>query len=54
MQNKQTFHFFIRLVDAAFKNYYTNIMQEMERFVTYNTQLEYTQHSTRDIQNMYY
>jgi hypothetical protein len=45
---------FIRLFDAAFKSYYTNIMQEIERFVSYNTPLEYTQRHATDSQNLYY
>jgi hypothetical protein len=39
---------FNRLFDAAFKNHYTNIMQEIERYVTHNTPLEYTQRFTPD------
>jgi hypothetical protein len=45
---------FNRLFDDAFKNHYTNIMQEIERFVTHNTPLEYTQRFTPDVENLYY
>ena len=45
---------FNRLFDAAYKNHYTNIMQEIERFATHNTPLEYTQRFTPDIENLYY
>jgi hypothetical protein len=45
---------FNRLFDDACKNHYTNIMQEIERFVTHNTPLEYTQRFTPDIENLYY
>jgi hypothetical protein len=37
---------FNRLFDDAYKNHYTNIMQEIERFVTHNIPLEYTQRFT--------
>jgi hypothetical protein len=36
------------------QNHFSNIMQEIERFVTYNTPLEYTLNFTADIQNLYY
>jgi hypothetical protein len=45
---------FNRLFDDAYKNHYTNLMQEIERFVTHNTPLEYTQRFTPDIENLYY
>jgi hypothetical protein len=54
-KNKEANLFFNRLFDAAFKNHFTNIMQEIERFATYNTPLEYTlKFTTTDIQNLYY
>jgi hypothetical protein len=53
-KNKEANLFFNRLFDAAFKNHFTNIMQEIERFATYNTPLEYTLKFTADIQNLYY
>ncbi len=45
---------FIRLFDEAFKNHYTNIMQEIERLVAYQTPLQYTLNFTTDIKNLYY
>ena len=63
MQMKRTYHInknrdapytFTKLFDEAFKNYYTNIMQEIENFAARHTPLEYTQHFTKDIQNLYY
>ena len=53
-KNKEANLFFNRLFDAAFKNHFSNIMQEIERFATYNTPLEYTLNFTADIQNLYY
>jgi hypothetical protein len=62
-QMKRTFHInknkdvpfpFTKLFDEAFKNFYTNIMQEIENFAARRTPLEYTQHFTRDIQCLYY
>jgi hypothetical protein len=53
-KNKEANLFFNRLFDAAFKNHFNNIMQEIERFATYNTPLEYTLNFTADIQNLYY
>ena len=45
---------FIRLFDESFKNHYTNIMQEIERLVAYQTPLQYTLNFTTDIKNLYY
>jgi len=45
---------FIRLFGASFKNYYTNIIQEIERLVAYQTPLQYTHNFTTDIKNLYY
>jgi hypothetical protein len=45
---------FIRLFDEAYKNHYTNIMQEIERLVAYQTPLQYTLNFTTDIKNLYY
>jgi hypothetical protein len=53
-KNKEANLFFNRLFDAAFKNHFNNIMQEIERFATYNTPLEYTLNFTADIRNLYY
>jgi hypothetical protein len=53
-KNKEANLFFNRRFDAAFKNHFSNIMQEIERFATYNTPLEYTLNFTADIQNLYY
>jgi hypothetical protein len=53
-KNKEANLFLNRLFDAAFKNHFTNIMQEIERFATYNTAPEYALKSTADIQNLYY
>jgi hypothetical protein len=46
--------FFNRLFDAAFENHFTNIMQEIERFATFNIPLECTPKHTADIHNLYY
>ncbi len=62
VQTKRTYHLhknkegpfsFTKLFDESFKNYYTNIMQEIENFAARHTPLEYTQHFTVDIQNLY-
>jgi hypothetical protein len=62
-QMKRTFHIsknkdvpypFTKLFDEAFKNFYTNIMQEIENFAARGTPLEYTQHFTKEVQNLYY
>ena len=45
---------FNRLFDESFKNYYTNIMQEIERLIAYQTPLQYTLNFTTDIKNLYY
>ena len=45
---------FNRLFDEAFKNHYTNIMQEIERLIAYQTPLQYTLYFTTDIKNLYY
>ena len=45
---------FIRLFDESFKNHYTNIMQEIERLVAYQTPLQYTSNFTTDIRSLYY
>ena len=45
---------FNRSFDEAFKNYYTNIMQEIEGFIAYQTPLQYTLNFTTDIRNLYY
>ncbi len=54
--NAQAAHIqaFIRLYDEAFKNLYTNIIQEIERLAVYNTPLQYTSNFTTDIRNLYY
>jgi hypothetical protein len=46
--------FFTRLFDEAYKNHYTNIKIEIERFAAHRTPLEYTQRHTPDITNLYY
>ncbi len=46
--------YFIKLFDESFKNFYTTIMQEIENFAARRIPLEYTQHFTVDIQNLYY
>jgi hypothetical protein len=45
---------FNRLFDESFKNHYTNIMQEIERLIAYQTPLQYTLNFTPDIKNLYY
>ncbi len=45
---------FIRLFDESFKNYYTNIIQEIERLTAYQTPLHYMHNFTTDIKNLYY
>ena len=45
---------FNRLFDEAFKNHYTNIMQEIEGLIAYQTPLQYTLNFTTDIKNLYY
>ena len=45
---------FIRLFDESFKNYYTNIIQEIERLAAYQTPLQYMHNFTIDIKNLYY
>jgi hypothetical protein len=45
---------FIRLFDESFKNHYTNIMQEIERLIAYQTPLQYILNFTTDIKNLYY
>jgi hypothetical protein len=62
-QLKRTYHLhknkdgpfsFTKFFDESLKNFYTNIMQEIENFAARRTPLEYTQHFTVDIQNLYY
>ena len=53
-KNKDVPYPFTKLFDEAFKNFYTNIMQEIESFAARRTPLEYTQHFTKDIKNLYY
>ena len=53
-KNKEVPFSFTKLFDESFKNYYTNIMQEIENFAARQTPLEYTQHFTTNIQNLYY
>ena len=53
-KNRDAPYTFTKLFDESFKNYYTNIMQEIENFAARHTPLEYTQHFTRNIQNLYY
>ncbi len=45
---------FTRLYDEAFKNHYTNIIQEIERLAVYQTPRQYTSYFTTDIRNLYY
>ena len=45
---------YLQLFDESFKNFYTNIMQEIENFAARRIPLEYSQHFTVDIQNLYY
>jgi hypothetical protein len=45
---------FTRLFDESFKNHYTNIMQEIERLIAYQTPLQYSLNFTTDIKNLYY
>ena len=45
---------FIRIFDESFKNYYTNIIQEIERLAAYQTPLQYMHNFTIDIKNLYY
>ena len=45
---------FIQLFDESFKNYYTNIIQEIERLAAYQTPLQYMHNFTTDIKNLYY
>ena len=45
---------FTRLFDEAYKDHYTNIKIEIERFAAHRTPLEYTQRHTPDITNLYY
>ncbi len=45
---------FTRLFDEAYKNHYTNIKVEIERFAAHRTPLEYTQRHTPEIANLYY
>ena len=53
-KNKEVPYSFTKLFDEAYRNFYTNIMQEIENFAARRTPLEYTQHFTKDIQNLYY
>ena len=53
-KNKDVPYPFTKLFDEAFKNFYTNIMQEIESFAARRTPLEYTQHFTKDVRNLYY
>jgi hypothetical protein len=53
-KNKDGPFSFTKLFDESFKNFYTNIAQEIENFAARGTPLEYTQHFTVDIQNLYY
>ena len=53
-KNKDAPYAFTKLFDEAFKNFYTNTMQEIENLAARNTPLEYTQHFTKNIQNLYY
>jgi hypothetical protein len=45
---------FTRLFDEAYRQQYTNIKIEIERFAAHRTPLEYTQRHTPDITNLYY
>jgi hypothetical protein len=45
---------FTRLFDEAYRNHYTNIKVEIERFAAHRTPLEYTQRHTPDITNLHY
>jgi hypothetical protein len=45
---------FTRLFDEAYKDHYTNIKIEIERFAAHRTPLEYTQRHIPDIINLYY
>ncbi len=45
---------FIRLFDESFKNYYTNIIQEIKRLAAYQTSLQYMHNFTTDIKHLYY
>jgi hypothetical protein len=45
---------FTRLFDEAYKNHYTNIKIEIERFAAHRTPVEYTQRLTPDITNLHY
>jgi hypothetical protein len=45
---------FTRLFDEAYRQHYTNIKIEIERFAAHRTPLEYTQRHTTDIINLYY
>jgi hypothetical protein len=52
--NAQSARNFTRLYDEAFKNHYTNIIQENERLAVYQKPLQYTTYFTTDIRNLYY
>jgi hypothetical protein len=45
---------FTRLFDEAYKEWFTNIKIDIERFAAHRTPLEYTQLHTPDITNLYY
>ena len=53
-KNKEVPYSFTKLFDKAYRNFYTNIMQEIENFVARRTPLEYTQHFMVNIQNLYF
>ena len=45
---------FTRLFDEEYKEWFTNIKKDIERFAANRTPLEYTQLHTPDITNLYY
>ncbi len=53
-KNKEVPYSFTKLFDEAYRNFYTNIMQEIEYFAARRTPLEYIQHFTVNIQNLYF
>ena len=53
-KNKDVPYPFTKLFDEAFKNFYNNIMQEIESLAARRTPLEYTQHFMKDIKNLYF
>jgi hypothetical protein len=53
-KNREVPFSFTKVFDESYKNFYTNIMQEIENFAARHTPLEYTQHFTVNIQNLYF